>query len=407
MVWLNQGIFYAGVRISGRGYMTTRLAAVGGVMLVAGTRPEMIKLAPIVRQLVARYELPVTLVSTAQQADLLPAFVDLMGVKPDHELNVMLPGQSLGSLLARAIAALDPVSAQGAPELVVVQGDTTTALAGALAASMRAVPVVHVEAGLRSGDRANPYPEEDNRRLISQLAALHCAPTLGNRDALLAEGIAARDIVVTGNPIVASLRDPLRHNGAGQEIPETLARIDGLTPVVLTPHRRESLGATLTRNLRTLRAFVEQHPDVALVVPVHLNPEVKRTIEAELSAVERVSLIAPLDYASFLHLLQSAWLVASDSGGVQEEVASLGKPLLILRSTTERPEIVACGVAKMAGQWPGQLAELLGDRPALESWMATVAAVRNPFGDTESPARIAEAITAYLSVPARRAGGRP
>jgi len=387
--------------------MISRSSAVGGAMFVAGTRPEMIKIAPVLRELVRRDELPVTVVSTAQQADLLPAFIPLIGVQIDHQLNVMAPGQSLNSLLARAIAALDPVMEQAAPDLVVVQGDTTSALAGALAASLRKIPVAHIEAGLRTGDCGNPFPEETNRRLISQVAALHCAPTRGNRDALLAEGVADRNIVVTGNPIVASLDHALEQGRPGPEIAGLLARLAGLKPVVLTTHRRESLGAALTRNLRAVRTFVQQNADVVLIAPVHLNPAVKRTIEAELGGVARVHLIAPLDYPSFLHLLQAAWLVVSDSGGVQEEVASLGKPLLILRAKTERPEVVACGIARMAGEWPGQLAELLGDRAALERWIATAATMRNPFGDAESPARIAEAMTAFLALPARRVSVAP
>ena len=387
--------------------MIQGLSAVGGVMIVAGTRPEMIKLAPVVRELVRRSDLPVTVVSTAQQADLLPAFIPLMGVKVDVELDVMAPGQSLNSLLSRTLTALDPVVDRVAPDLVVVQGDTTSALAGALTAGMRGVPVVHIEAGLRTGDPANPFPEEKNRRLISQLAALHCAPTQANRDTLLAEGVPEEDIVVTGNPVVASLQEALRRSTRQVAIAELLLRLGGLKPVVLTTHRRESLGPVLTRNLRALRGFVARNPDVALIVPVHLNPEVKQAVETELGGAERVVLLDPLDYDDFLALLQAAWLVVSDSGGVQEEVASLGKPLLILRSKTERPEIVASGIGRLAGERPEQLDELLGDRPALERWIAGVSAIPNPFGDVESPARIAAAMTAFLSPTLRRASQAP
>ncbi len=376
-------------------------------MVVAGTRPEMIKMAPVVRQLTSRRDLPITVVSTAQQADLLPDFVGLLGVKVDHQLDVMSAGQSLNSLLARTIAALDRVIGRVAPDLVVVQGDTTSALAGALAGRMRSVSVAHIEAGLRTYDPANPFPEESNRRLISHIAALHCAPTRRNRDALLREGIAPMDIVVTGNPVVASLHDALAQSRACPRIAELLAPLEGLKLVVLTTHRRESLGATLTRNLRTLRTFVEDNSDTVLVAPVHLNPEVKQAIEQELADAERIALIEPLDYPSFLRLLQAAWLIVSDSGGVQEEVASLGRPLLVLRSTTERPEAVEAGIARLAGEWPGQLAELLGDRAALDRWIESVVAVENPFGDAESPARIVEALVDFLAVPARRASLAP
>jgi len=376
----------------------------GGIMIVAGTRPEMIKIAPVVRQLARWRELRVTVVSTAQQADLLPDFIGLLGVKVDRQLNVMAPGQSLNSLLARAIAALDPVIAHVRPALVVVQGDTTSALAGALAARMCNVSVAHIEAGLRTGDCANPFPEEDNRRLISHVAALHCAPTARNRDALLAEGIAAKDIVVTGNPIVSSLRSTLEQALVSTRVVDLLAGLQGLKLIVLTTHRRESLEGALSQNLCTLRSFVEEHPDTALVVPVHLNPRVKATVEQVLSEVERTHLIEPLDYPSFLHLLQAAWLVVSDSGGVQEEVATLGKPLLVLRNQTERPEAIEVGVAKLAGEWPGQLAELLGDREALDSWIEAVGPVQNPFGDAESPSRIAEALISFVARPTRHLG---
>ena len=371
-------------------------------MIVAGTRPEMIKLAPVVRHLAARKGLRVTLVSTAQQADLLPDFLALLGTQVDYRLDVMSPGQSLNALLAKTTAALDPVIAEVAPDLVVVQGDTTSALAGALAASMRAVPVAHIEAGLRTGDPANPFPEETNRRLIGHIAALHCAPTERNREDLLREGIAAESIAVTGNPVVASLQDTLQQACACPRVDDLLARLDGLKPIVLTSHRRESHGATLDRYLRSLRSFVAAQRDTALVMPVHCNPSVKQSVEKNLAGGERVFLVEPLDYACFLRLLQAAWLVVSDSGGVQEEAPSLGKALLVLRAVTERPEAVEAGTARLAGEHPGQLEELLSDRAALERWIASVRPIANPFGDAQSPARIAEVLVGFLAAQARR-----
>lgn len=366
-------------------------------MIIAGTRPELIKVAPVVRQLAEQQEHCVTFVSTGQQADLLPAFLGLLDSKVDYQLAVMSAGQPLNALLARTVAALDPVIEKVGPALVVVQGDTTSALAGALAAHMRRVPVAHIEAGLRTGDSANPFPEETNRRLISHLAALHCAPTAGNRDALLSEGIAPADIVVTGNPVVASLQQALKQPCACRRVDELLALLHGLKPIILTTHRRESFGLPLECNLRSLKAFIAAQPDTALVAPVHLNPRAKESVERILSNTERVALIEPLDYPCFLRLLQAAWLIVSDSGGVQEEVASLGKPLLILRSITERPEAVEAGIAKLAGERLGQLAELLGDRAALDRWIDSVEPVTNPFGDADSPARIADALADFLS----------
>lgn len=365
-------------------------------MIIAGTRPELIKVAPVLSQLGRHARLRAVMVSTAQQADLLPAFLALLDTQVDYRLDVMSAGQSLNALLSKTIAALDPIIGEVRPDLVVVQGDTTSALAGALAARMRSVPVAHIEAGLRTGDPDNPFPEESNRRLISHIASLHCAPTRRNRAQLVREGISAQSIVVTGNPVVSSLRKAIQLSQPTPELDRLLEDLGDLKPVVLTTHRRESFGPTLERNLETLRRFVTSHPDTALVVPVHPNPAVKESVERILSNLERVFLIEPLDYVSFLRLLQSAWLIVSDSGGVQEEVASLGKPLLVLRSVTERPEAVEVGVAKLAGEWPGQLDELLNDGESLRGWIESVRPQSNPFGDQHSAARIAQAFADFL-----------
>ncbi len=369
----------------------------GGIMMIAGTRPELIKVAPVVSELACYDDIRVVIVSTAQQADLLPAFLDLLDTEVDYCLNVMSAGQSLNALLAKTVAALDPVIAKVQPALIVVQGDTTSALAGALAGRMRGIPLAHIEAGLRTGDADNPFPEETNRRLISHMASLHCAPTRRNRAELVREGIAPRDIVVTGNPVVSSLQNALQDASSSLALEGVFARLEGLKPIVLTTHRRESFGVTLDRNLRTLRAFVLKHPETALIVPMHPNPNVKETVTRILSDTDRVALIDPLDYASFLHLIQRAWLVVSDSGGIQEEVASLGKALLVLRSVTERPEAIDAGVARLAGEWPSQLEALLEDWDGLKSWVKSVKPIPNPFGDQRSATRIAQAFADYLN----------
>ncbi len=380
-------------------------------MIIAGTRPELIKVAPVLHALGRIEGLRTVMVSTAQQADLLPAFLGLIDSQVDYRLDVMSAGQSLNALLSRTLAALDPVIAEVGPDLIVVQGDTTSALAGALAGRMRSVPVAHIEAGLRTGDPDNPFPEESNRRLISHIAALHCAPTRRNRAELVREGIAPQSIVVTGNPVVSSLRNAIQMSQPAPELatpeqpaPELatrkldglLEKLNGLKPIVLTTHRRESFGSTLERNLETLRNFVASHPDTALVAPVHPNPAVKQTIERTLSNLDRIFLIEPLDYVSFLRLLQAAWLIVSDSGGVQEEVASLGKPLLVLRKVTERPEALEIGVARLAGERPGQLEELLNDCEGLRRWIESVKPQTNPFGDEQSAERIAQAFADFL-----------
>lgn len=371
-------------------------AVSGGIMIVIGTRPELIKVAPVVRQLGEHDQIRVTIVSTSQQADLLPAFQGLLDAEVDFHLGVMCAGQSLNALLSKTIAALDPVIAEIEPALIVVQGDTTSALAGALAGQMRSVPIAHIEAGLRTGDPANPFPEETNRRLISHLASLHFAPTQRNRATLLREGIAPQKILITGNPIVSSLHRVLQEPCGCPHLESLLRQLQGLKPIVLTTHRRESFDSALGRNLHTLRSFVVAHPDTALVAPLHPNPTVKESMQRILADSERVILIEPLDYASFLRLLQAAWLIVSDSGGIQEEVASLGKPLLVIRSKTERPEAIEAGVAKLAGEWPGQLKELLDDREALSRWIDSVKPVPNPFGDVRSAARIANALAEFL-----------
>jgi UDP-N-acetylglucosamine 2-epimerase (non-hydrolysing) len=388
--------------------MTKAFPPLGGrIMFIAGTRPELIKVAPVVHQLRAHGNLRVIIVSTTQQADLLPAFIGLLGARIDYRLDVMSPGQSLNALLSRAVAALDPVIAEAAPDLIVVQGDTTSALAGALAARMRSVPVAHIEAGLRTDDPSNPFPEEANRRLISHITTLHCAATERNRTALLNEGIADRNIVVTGNPVVNALSSAMQAPGKCPEVDALLERMQGLKLLVLTTHRRESFGETLERNLRTLRAFVLENPDVGMVVPVHPNPAVKEVVEGLLSNAPRVALIRPLEYVCFIRLLKAAWLIVSDSGGIQEEVASLGKPLLVLRKLTERPESIEAGVARLVGDRAEHLEEILGDRAGLGRWIDSIKPMANPFGDSNSSARVAEAFAGFLAGCALKLGATP
>lgn len=371
------------------------------VFLVFGTRPEAIKLAPVYRALARRGErfAPVG-VASGQHGQLLRPLADELGLAVDHDLAVMTPGQGPSDVAARVLAQLDPLLAEQRPDAVLVQGDTTTALAAALAAFHRGVPVAHVEAGLRTGDPASPFPEEMNRRLVGRIARWHFAATPGNADALRGEGVDAAAIAVTGNPVV----DALRHMLATSE-PSLRVRglLDGLKPqrlVVLTSHRRESFGATMVGHLRALRRFVERARDTVVVFPVHPNPAVGHAVGEALGGAERVHCIEPLPYRDFLHLLERAWLVVSDSGGVQEEVTALGKPLIVLRESTERPEAVACGAARLAGRDPLLLAHLLDEAHRDPAWSRRASRTPCPFGAGDAGERIAEALARFLAADA-------
>jgi UDP-N-acetylglucosamine 2-epimerase (non-hydrolysing) len=368
------------------------------ILTLFGTRPEIIKLAPVIRALEARPDRWRTLnVSSSQHTDLLYPFARLLAVRIDRDLAVMKPGQSPNAVLSRTLAGLDPIIASGKPDLVLVQGDTTTALAGAIASFHCGIPLGHVEAGLRSGNIMSPFPEEMNRRLITRIARFHFAATRSNVDVLKTEGVSESDIVLTGNPVVDSLIAIRKGGGPSRSLAGELAKLDGYRLIVLTTHRRESFGSTMEGHLKTLRAFVERHPDMALVFPVHPNPAVRDAAKAVLADAPRTLLLDPLEYPDFIHLLSRAWLIVSDSGGVQEEAPSLGKPLLILRENTERPEVVDCGVGRLVGSSPTRLASLLEEALLDREWFERVRATDNPFGSGDSGARIASAIDRLLA----------
>lgn len=363
------------------------------VMLLFGTRPEAIKLAPVFRGLETWRELLRTVtVCSGQHTDLLYPLLPSLGVRVDHDLSVMRPGQSLNRVCARVLTSLDDLLAREMPDMVVVQGDTTTAFAGALAAFQRGIPVGHVEAGLRSGDRHSPFPEEANRRLITGLATYHFAATTRNRDQLVAEGVNWRQVFVTGNPVVDSLRSIAADASPAPALHSLLERTRGSRRIILTTHRRESFGGVMKENLRVLRRFVRDHEDVSLIFPVHPNPEVVSVAGEVLAGRGRVHLTGPLDYRDFITLLSHAWLIVSDSGGVQEEAPTLGKPLLILRENTERPEAVEAGVARLVGARPRRLAEMLEEAYAEGSWAAGVRPADNPFGRGDSGEQIARIV---------------
>jgi UDP-N-acetylglucosamine 2-epimerase (non-hydrolysing) len=314
------------------------------ILTIFGTRPEVIKLAPVIQQLeVLKTKFQTVNITSAQHTDLLYPFVRLFSIRIDYDLQVMEPNQTPNQVCARVLAALDPILARERPDFILVQGDTTTAMCGALSAFHQRISVGHVEAGLRSGSTYSPFPEEMNRRLITRLANYHFAATSHNRATLLCEGIAPETVFVTGNPVVDALSAILARPNPTRRVRGLLETTQGLRRVVLTTHRRESFGKLMSTNLQVLRSYIERHPDVALIFPVHPNPAVVDPATAILSGHPRIHLIEPLDYMDFIFLLSQAWLIVSDSGGVQEEAPTLRKPLLILRENTERPAAVPSG----------------------------------------------------------------
>jgi UDP-N-acetylglucosamine 2-epimerase (non-hydrolysing) len=372
-------------------------------LILFGTRPEVIKLAPVIRALEARpREFQVTVVASGQHRELLHPFVAQFGLRVDRDLEVMRPDQTPSEVCARVLSAMEGALHREAFDVLLVQGDTTTAMAGALAAFHRRVPVGHVEAGLRSGDVSSPFPEEMNRRLITRLASLHFAATPHNRETLLAEGVAPHRVFVTGNPVVDALHLILGRAVPSPAIEPLLLSLQGRRLVVLTTHRRESFGSRLSQNLQALRRFVERHPDLTLVFPVHPNPVVGEAAQTVLSGQPRIHLLGALGYEDFLLLLQKAWLIVSDSGGVQEEAPTLGKPLLVLRENTERPEALESGVARLVGGRAERLTEMLEEAYRPGSWTEDVQGLPNPFGRGDAGCRIADALaTALEGTPVR------
>jgi UDP-N-acetylglucosamine 2-epimerase (non-hydrolysing) len=367
------------------------------ILVLFGTRPEAIKMAPVIRELKKR-KFETIVVSSSQHKHLLAPFLKTLEIDVDLDLSVMKRGQNPNDVCSRVIGKLDKILTSTMPDLILVQGDTTTSLAGALAGFNRGIQIGHIEAGLRSGDLMSPFPEEMNRRLISQMTSLHFAATEKNRRNLIAENVPAERIFVTGNPVVDSLKQMLRKLDPTDPIKQLIDQTKGLKRILLTTHRRESFGDQMTSNLRVLRDFVEARENVCLIFPVHPNPNVKGIAERILGNCERIHLLDPLDYSDFLSLMKASWLIVSDSGGVQEEAPTLGKPLLVIRENTERPEAIQAGVAKLVGNKPGSLKRLLEQNYADDRWVRSVEKVSNPFGDGRSAERIVSIISKELAV---------
>jgi UDP-N-acetylglucosamine 2-epimerase (non-hydrolysing) len=361
------------------------------VLALFGTRPELIKLFPVLRRLDAdRFR--VRVVTTAQHREMLDGLLRLFSLTPDEDLDVIRPDQSLADISHRTLERLDPVLRRLRPDLMLVQGDTTSAFVGALAAFYQRVPVGHVEAGLRSFDKRHPYPEEANRRMISVVGDLHFAPLESNERNLLREGVDPSGIFVTGNTVIDALHEMLGRNGhtlARYLPPEALA---GRRLVLLTGHRRESFDGHLAQLCHAVRELVAAYPDLLVVYPVHLNPNVRRTVLPLLGDHERIRLIDPLPYDAFVEAMSSSYLIITDSGGIQEEAPSLGKPVLVFRSVTERGEGVAARGATIVGLDRQKLlteaARLLDDSQVYREMSRR----RNVYGDGKASQRIVQAI---------------
>jgi UDP-N-acetylglucosamine 2-epimerase (non-hydrolysing) len=302
----------------------------------------------------------------------------------------MTANQTPNKILAKTIAELDVLLEQERPQLIIVQGDTSTTLAGAIAGFNRDIPVAHLEAGLRTGNLRSPFPEEMNRRLTSKLATFHFAATPQNRQNLIREHVSEKEIYVTGNTIVDALNSIRGKGEPSAQLLELLEKTEGKKRLLLTTHRRESFRKAMRENLKVIAEFIEKYDDTCLIFPVHPNPQVLAAAREVLGEKDRIFLVNPLDYIDFVALMENSWLIISDSGGVQEEAPTLGKPVFILRENTERPEAVQCGVAKLVGGNPADLASMLEQNYLAEYWINSVSKVQNPFGDGNAASRIVD-----------------
>lgn len=371
------------------------------ILLVFGTRPEAIKMAPVYEALSKVQGLDVRVAVTAQHREMLDQVLRLFGIEPEYDLNVMKPGQGLTEITASVLAGLKPILEDFRPDLMLVHGDTTTTLSASLAAYYQQIPVGHVEAGLRTGNIYSPWPEEVNRKVTGTIARLHFAPTKQAAQNLRSEGVASETIVITGNTVIDALLEVV--NRLEGDVLQSAAfdadfGVDADKRMVLvTGHRRESFGGGFQRICDAIAALAQRR-DVQIIYPVHLNPNVKGPVEAGLGALERVKLIAPQDYLPFVHLMRRADIILTDSGGVQEEAPSLGKPVLVMRDTTERPEAVDAGTVKLVGTDTTlilhEATTLLDDDAAYQ----TMARAHNPYGDGLAAPRIRDAILDFLGL---------
>jgi len=371
------------------------------IMTIFGTRPEAIKLAPVLHELERRTHAFQTVnVNSGQHRHLLQPMITLFRLRVDYDLGVHQTDQQPAEVSRRIVRRMLPILNYECPDLVLVQGDTSTAVAAAEAGSLMRIPVAHIEAGLRSGDDSNPFPEEIHRKRISRLASFHFAPTLTNRWNLLREGIPDSRIFVTGNTVVDSLQTMLKRNKSHEDIDRIIAETAGLKRIVLTMHRRENI-PQFERTFVALRQFIGVNKDLCILFPVHPNPAVRHAAGL-LRGEPRIRLLEPLWYSQFIRLVRHAWIVVTDSGGIQEEAPTLGRTVLLFRTRTERPEAVAGGVVKVIGASPDELLHALQNNQQTPEFLRKSHPVRNPFGNGGSARAIVdilEALQGGLSEP--------
>jgi UDP-N-acetylglucosamine 2-epimerase (non-hydrolysing) len=365
------------------------------VLTVFGTRPEAVKLAPVVARLQATTGVEAPVCVTGQHREMLDQVLDLFDIRPEHDLDLMQPDQSLAGLTAAVLLQLDPILSEFKPDWILIQGDTTTVMAAGLLAYYHQIKIGHVEAGLRTGDKWQPFPEEINRRVASVVADLHFAPTEQARQNLLSEGISDDIVFVTGNPVIDALQDIASRPFVFERPPLSQLPADREL-VLLTAHRRESFGEPLRAVFAAVRRLAERfNDDIVIVYPVHLNPNVREPAQRELAGLANVHLIDPLSYLPMVHLMKRARLILTDSGGIQEEAPALGVPVLVLREKTERPEAIEAGTAKLVGTDSDRIfdeaARLLTD----EASHRAMAQAANPFGDGRAAERIVDLLLRY------------
>lgn len=359
------------------------------VMTVFGTRPEAIKMAPVVLELKKHADFIEPIVAvTAQHREMLDQVMTLFSLKPDYDLDIMAAGQTLYDITGRSLTGLKTVLEEAKPDIVLVHGDTTTTFVGALASFYSQIPVGHVEAGLRTGRKDSPFPEEMNRRLTGAIADWHFAPTTTAEANLLAENVKPETIFVTGNTVIDALKATVKPDYQFTDPVLAAAIGRGRRLVLVTTHRRENLGEPMRHVYQALRQLLEAHDDIEIIFPVHRNPKVREVVEAELGGLDRVNLIEPLDYEPFANLMARAALVMTDSGGIQEEAPALGKPVLVLRDTTERPEAVDAGTVALVGTGREAVYDMAHKLLSDKNAYAAMAEACNPYGDGLASERI-------------------
>ena len=358
------------------------------VMTIFGTRPEAIKMAPLVKELKSRKEIECIVCVTAQHRQMLDQVLNVFNIIPDYDLDIMEQEQTLSDITSRALKGLEKIIGNEKPDIVLVHGDTTTTFAGALAAYYCQTDIGHVEAGLRTWNKYSPYPEEMNRQMVGVLADMHFAPTEKSKQSLLKEGKKEENIYVTGNTAIDALSTTINPNYQN----ELLSWVGSSKLILVTAHRRENLGTPMRGMFKAIKRIVDEFSDVKVIYPVHLNPKVKELADEILGSDEKIKLIAPLEVIDFHNFINKSYIILTDSGGIQEEAPALGKPVLVLRDTTERPEGIEAGTLKLAGTDEETIYKLTKELLTNKSEYEKMSKASNPYGDGKASIRIVDAI---------------